>query len=685
MKKKKKRKNPSPEPDNDVAHLVASNADPTLLVRVPHDSRVNVDGVLDKQLQLEVEQWSQSDLPIPANTSSGVPAGSSNLMAAPQSNLAVTSSPKLITVPHETNGEKTQAESKNPSACPVSRSDVEDDSIRRSSIAPQSANPMQNAFHAGCPADMTTETGDALKCKNPGKTKSALSPCDGSGTSSGGSQKAPLAGLSLVFKAGSSGLGSEAMKTGSSVRGPKSAGPVLQLARKAKPRDSGVSFGAGIAPMRSNLPTALPTGPEAAIPRTVPADFSPENSKVRPKFSEIIKENRIVGNGLKLQQYDFMENDDDVILDESDEIPFVETWDYCLIGCFTGPFPGRHALNSLVKSWNVKCKIIPYAKGWTVFRFASDEDRFKVFNGGPYLAFGKTLMLKLVDAGVILGDDLFTSVPTWVLFHDVPLFVWSESGLSKIASKVGIPMYTDKVTKDRTKMSYARCLIDVDVSKPPVMEFGVKLSGGRRYIQKVTYECYPDYCCECKTFGHNVFKCKKNSNEVVTPVVETTIVLLQVIPSKAPASSSTSTNNHDKPIPPRATRAKIRAKPRNDPPLKDSSPKDATPSSVVSERDAMVGSSSKNGKGLKNSVKDKEVTPLNQVVSPNSFDVLKNIGGSNGNQDGGIVDVQMGDLVPPSTEHACHGVEEGVWQHVSRKGHPNGRGGALSSSVPPCG
>ncbi|KAG9137859.1 hypothetical protein Leryth_026732, partial [Lithospermum erythrorhizon] len=136
-------------------------------------------------------------------------------------------------------------------------------------------------------------------------------------------------------------------------------------------------------------------------------------------------------------------------------------------------------------------------KSWNEMR-----DRFRVFNGGPYLAFGKTLMLRLVDAGVILADDLFTSVPTWVLFHDVPLSVWSESGLSKIASKVGIPMYTDKVTKERTKMSYARCLVDVDVSKPPVLEFGVKLSGGRRYVQKVTYECYPDYCCDSqKAFG----------------------------------------------------------------------------------------------------------------------------------------------------------------------------------------
>ncbi|GAA0156047.1 hypothetical protein LIER_13631 [Lithospermum erythrorhizon] len=545
MKKKKKRKNPLPDPENDALNLVASNADPSLLVRVPHDSRVNVDGVLYQQLQLEVEQWSQTSLPIPVKTSSGCPTGLGTLVNAPLSNLVVTSSSKLNSAPHGTNGEKMQVVTKNHPVDPVSQSDVGGESVMGCLFAPQSGNNTQNALHAGCTTDVITETGDALKCKSSDKTKTALRLCVESSTSSGNSQKAPLAVESLVFKAGGSASCPVSKHAGSTAKGAKAAGRAPHRVRPVLPRGSGVGLGATTAPNRHNPPTSPPICPADTIPKSVPT----RPPEVRPKFSKIIKENRIVGNGLKLQPYDFMENDDDVILDESDEIPFVETWGYCLIGCFTGPFPGRHALNSLVKSWNVKCKIIPYAKGWTVFRFASDEDRFKVFNGGPYLAFGKTLMLKLVDAGVILRDDLFTSVPTWVLFHDVPLSVWSESGLSKIASKVGIPMYTDKVTKDRTKMSYARCLVHVDVSKPPVLEFGVKLSGGRRYIQKVSYECYPDYCCECKTFGHNVFKCKKNSNEVVTPTVETNVALPQVVPPKAPAVSSTSVLNHEKSIP----------------------------------------------------------------------------------------------------------------------------------------
>ncbi|GAA0157970.1 hypothetical protein LIER_15114 [Lithospermum erythrorhizon] len=387
-----------------------------------------------------------------------------------------------------------------------------------------------------------------------------------------------------------------------------------------------------------------------------------------------------------------MENDDDVILDESDEIPFVETWGYCLIGYFSGPFPDRQALNSLVKFWNVKCRIIPYAKGWTVFRFVSDEDRFKVFNGGPYLAFGKTLMLRLVDAGVILGDDLFTSVPTWVLFHDVPLSVWSESRLRKIASKVGIPMYTDKFTKDRTKMSYACCLVDVDVSKPPVLEFGVKLSGSRRYIQKVTYECYPDYCCDCKTFGHNVFKCKKNSKVVETPVVDTPVVPPQVDSPRVPVFNPIPVVNLEPVIPPRVTRSKARVKARDDAPPKQSLPKvnvnvptvNGSLSEAVGSEDMVISPSNK-GKGLKGVDKGKTIVSQISVVSPNSFEAPNVSGGTSGTHDEDVAKIQICDLAPSSSGKANQDNEGGVWQHVTRKGHSNGRGGAVSSSVSPCG
>ncbi|GAA0173698.1 hypothetical protein LIER_27260 [Lithospermum erythrorhizon] len=352
MKNKNKRK--SPPPDDDALRMVASNVDPSLLVRVPHDNRVNVDDVLDKKLQSEVAKWGQTD---------------SSLRVLVQ--VLVRRGMVLLRI---------QFVSKNSTVAPVSRPHIVGGSIGTSLVAPQSGDGGLIAPQTGDGVAVIFGT-VAVVHDDGGEKTPAVQVCFGTGSTSDGSHATPLAGESLVFKPGGSGTGSVDKPAVSTVRGPKTAGVVLQRARQALPCGSG----ARSIPNRNNLPNPLPNRPETAVPGAVLAG-PPEGAKVRPQFFEILKDNRIMGNGLKLQQYDPMENDDDVVLDESDEIPFVETWGYCLIGCFTGPFPGRHALDSIVKSWNVKCRIIPYGKGWTVFRFVTDEDRFRVFNGGPYLA-----------------------------------------------------------------------------------------------------------------------------------------------------------------------------------------------------------------------------------------------------------------------------------------------------------
>ncbi|GAA0150774.1 hypothetical protein LIER_09637 [Lithospermum erythrorhizon] len=684
MKKKKKRKHPPPDPDNEASNLVASNVDPSLLVKVPLDNRVNVEGVLDQQSQLVVEQWSRNDLSLSVEASSGCSMGLSTKVNVPQSKTVVPSSSKPNPAPCETDGVCMKDVSKNHPVCSVSQSDVASDSGMGCVIAPKLGILMNNALHAVIPADVIDKTGVALEGSNSGNIETALHPSIVSGTSSGGLKETPSTGNCLVFKAGSFGAGRETKDAGSNGSKAKAAGVRMQRARMASSRGSGVNLGAASVPNRPNPPTIKPIHPEAHVP--VAAQAGPHKAAhVRPTYSDVIEDNRIVGNGFKLEHYDLMEDEDDVILDESDEIPFVETWGYCLIGCFTGPFPGRQALNSLVNSWNVKCKIIPYAKGWTVFRFMSDEDRFRVFNGGPYLAFGKTLVLRLVDASVIIGDDLFTSVPTWVLFHDVPLSVWSETGLSKIASKVGIPMYIDKFTKERTKMSYARCLVDVDVSKPPVMEFGVKLSGGRRYTQKVSYECYPDYCCDCKKFGHNIFKCPKKVKPVETPVVPS-----PAVPTVDPVSATNPVPvvNPTPVLPPKVFRPKTRVKTKSNASNKASLSKvgNNIENGILSTENGkvnMVNSPLNKGSGSKKMDKGKAIVSHIPIISPNSFEALNNIGGTSGTHDVDVSNVPMSDLIPSALNNADH--EGGVWQHVTKKGSSNGRGGVVPSSVSQCG
>ncbi|XP_077229955.1 uncharacterized protein LOC143862934 [Tasmannia lanceolata] len=59
-----------------------------------------------------------------------------------------------------------------------------------------------------------------------------------------------------------------------------------------------------------------------------------------------------------------------------------------------------------------------------------------------------------------------TSVPIWIRLPGLPLQFWSANGISKIASYIGNPLYMDSKTADTTRLSYARCCIEVEPGNP---------------------------------------------------------------------------------------------------------------------------------------------------------------------------------------------------------------------------
>ncbi|GAA0164290.1 hypothetical protein LIER_39756 [Lithospermum erythrorhizon] len=200
-------------------------------------------------------------------------------------------------------------------------------------------------------------------------------------------------------------------------------------------------------------------------------------------------------------------------------------------------------------------------------------------------------------------------------------------------------------------MNYARCLIEVNVSQPPVMEFGVKMSGDRRYVQKVSYEHYPDYCCVCKKFGHNFFKCPKVTNGGVEPAV--TPLAPRVPPSKLPSNA---------PLPMDTTNAPS-SKIHDKAPLSNScSSKPSTSKTHSSKRLFSKPSSSKN-------------STSSLLIASNSFAAL-NVEGplidssnvicdsNNVICDSNMVDVDCLPVTPAVVDPKE--VDGGGWQHVNR-------------------
>ena len=86
---------------------------------------------------------------------------------------------------------------------------------------------------------------------------------------------------------------------------------------------------------------------------------------------------------------------------------------------------------------------------------------------------------------------------------------WGLDSLSKIGSVLGIPIKTDKYTRDKFFLKYARVLIEIQLIDTflEYIEFVNEHNVAVR--QKEDYEWKPLKCGHCKMFGHHGDDCRR--------------------------------------------------------------------------------------------------------------------------------------------------------------------------------
>ncbi|XP_019258106.1 PREDICTED: uncharacterized protein LOC109236386 [Nicotiana attenuata] len=90
----------------------------------------------------------------------------------------------------------------------------------------------------------------------------------------------------------------------------------------------------------------------------------------------------------------------------------------------------------------------------------------------------------------------------------------SAKALSKIGSVLSQPIYADACTSNIDRISYARILAEVDVTKELPKNIKVKDPKGRVIVQEVWYDWKPSYCAKCMRIGHN---CQQQQQVYTTP------------------------------------------------------------------------------------------------------------------------------------------------------------------------
>ncbi|KAG6498531.1 hypothetical protein ZIOFF_038251 [Zingiber officinale] len=188
-------------------------------------------------------------------------------------------------------------------------------------------------------------------------------------------------------------------------------------------------------------------------------------NKPGKRWSDLFKDNRHCDGDMALSTVTSQGNR--AMLSAADMEPIERAMGHCLIGRFIGRFPGWLALKELTRRWRAPHKLFHHHTLWLVFKFDTKEDADRVLQGGPYVIHGCPLYMKLIPPCFSFQTELQTQVPLWMQIFGLPLDCWTPSGLSKVASMVGHPLYTDRVTKAKDRISFARVLVEIDDTKPP--------------------------------------------------------------------------------------------------------------------------------------------------------------------------------------------------------------------------
>lgn len=194
-----------------------------------------------------------------------------------------------------------------------------------------------------------------------------------------------------------------------------------------------------------------------------------------------------------------------VTIPEGVDVPGVDKWKDWVVGYFVDRKLPFTAVQSIAKNiWRKFgiAEVLANEEGFFFFRFDKEGAFRQVVESGPWHFGNRLMVLQQWQPQMNLVKQQLTKIPLWAHFYNVPLELWSEAGLSFVASAVGKPLYADQLTESCKRISFAKICVEVDSSSPLPETFDITLPSGAVFTIKVWYPWRPFMCETCKVFGH---------------------------------------------------------------------------------------------------------------------------------------------------------------------------------------
>lgn len=132
---------------------------------------------------------------------------------------------------------------------------------------------------------------------------------------------------------------------------------------------------------------------------------------------------------------------------------------------------------------------------------------------GPLMIANRPIIIKDWVADFSFEKEVLKEVLLWIRLPKLlPLSCWSVDSLRRVGSVLGKPVCVDECTSQQLRISYARLLIEVDVTKPLIYKVRVEDDDDFKVEQQVYYGWVPLFCQKCHRVGHI---CKKPDPPIV--------------------------------------------------------------------------------------------------------------------------------------------------------------------------
>ena len=109
-------------------------------------------------------------------------------------------------------------------------------------------------------------------------------------------------------------------------------------------------------------------------------------------------------------------------------------------------------------------------------------------------------------------------LPVWIHLRNVPLELFTQKGLSYIASVLGNPLYMDRITANKQRLAFAKICVEIEASLeiPKIIE--LEMGNGSIVSAHVEVPWYPPKCSRCSIIGHIDKACPYKPVETVAKV-----------------------------------------------------------------------------------------------------------------------------------------------------------------------